>query len=66
MVSHEMHPFDTIRPNMMFGSVLEHVGLNALHRGAEVAKMVSPQMHPFYSIGLKVMFGSVLEHFKNL
>jgi hypothetical protein len=24
MVSHEMHPFDTIRPKMMFGSVLEH------------------------------------------
>jgi hypothetical protein len=62
MVSHEMHPFDTIRPNMMFGSVLEHVGLNTLLRGTEVAETVSPQMHPFFSIGLKVMFGSCLQH----
>jgi hypothetical protein len=37
-------------------------GLNALLRGAEVAKMVSPQMHPFYSIGLKMMFGIGMEH----
>jgi hypothetical protein len=62
MVSHEMHPFDTIIPKMMFGSVLEHVGLNTLLRGTEVAKTVSPQKHPFYSIGLKVMFGGCLEH----
>jgi hypothetical protein len=56
-----MHPFDTIRPNMMFGSVLEHVRLNSLLRGIEVAKTASPQMYPFFSIGLKVM-RSGLEH----
>ena len=80
MVLHLIHPFYSIGPQMMFGSVLEHFGnlrhvkgcktcvsdLNALFRGSEVAKMVSQQTHPFYSIGLKMMFGSVLEHFRNL
>ena len=80
MVSHQMHPFYCIRPKMMFGSVLEHfenirhikrckicvLGVNALYRGTEVAKMVSHEMHPFYSIGTTMMYGSVLEHFENI
>jgi hypothetical protein len=67
------HPFYSIRPKMMFGSVSEHLanlrlakrcktcvsGLNALFRGTEVAK------HPFYSIRPKMMFGSGLDHFAN-
>jgi hypothetical protein len=67
------HPFYSIRPKMMFGSVSEHFanlrhakrcktcvsGLNALFRGTEVAK------HPFYSIRPKMMFGSGLNHFAN-
>jgi hypothetical protein len=61
------HPFYSIGPKMMFGSVSEHFtnlqkvkrcktcvsGMNALFRGIEVAK------HPFYSIGPKMMFESV-------
>jgi hypothetical protein len=57
-----MHPFHTIRPKMMFGSVfgafqkclackkMQNLwfGINALLRGTEVAKSVSPQMDPFY------------------
>ena len=80
MVSQQKHPFDTIRPKMMYGSFLKHFrnlwhvkrcktcvsGLNALFRGTEVAKIVSHLMHPFYSIGPKMMFGSVLEHFGNI
>jgi hypothetical protein len=68
------HPFYSIGPRMMFGSVSEHFanlrhvkrcktcvsGLNALFCGTEVVK------HPFYSIGPKMMFGSVSEHFANL
>ena len=75
-----MHPFYCIRLKMMFGSVSEHfenirhvkrckicvLGLNALYRGTEVAKMVSHQRHPFYCIRPKMMFGSVLEHFQNI
>jgi hypothetical protein len=68
------HPFYSIWPKMMFGSVSEHFanlrqvkrcktcvsGLNKLFWDAEVVK------HPFYSIWPKMMFGSVLEHFANL
>jgi hypothetical protein len=68
------HPFYSIGPKLMFGSVSEHFanlrqvarcktcvsGLNKLFRDAEVVK------HPFYSIGPKLMFGSVSEHFSNL
>jgi hypothetical protein len=67
------HPFYSIRPKMMFGSVSEHFanlghakrcktcasGMNALFRGTEVAK------HSFYSIRPKMMFGSGLNHFAN-
>jgi hypothetical protein len=68
------HPFYSVRPIIMFGSVSEHFtnllqvkrcktcvsGLNALFRGIEVVKL------PFYFIGPKLMFVSVLEHFANL
>jgi hypothetical protein len=68
------HPFYSIGPKMMFGSVSEHFanlrhvkrcktcisGLDALFWGTEVIKL------PFYSIGPKMMFGSVSEHFANL
>jgi hypothetical protein len=68
------HPFYSIGPKMMFGSVSEHFnnlrqvkrfktcvsGLNALFRGTEVVR------HPFYSIGHKMMFGSVSDHFTNI
>jgi hypothetical protein len=73
MVSHEMHPFYSIRPKMEFGYVLEHLenlrhvmrcktfvsGLNALFWCTEVAEMVSHQIHPFSSIGrcLDVFWG---------
>ena len=80
MVSEQKHPFYSIRPKMLFGSVLEHTAnlphvkrsktcvsyLNALFRGTDVAKTVSQQKHPFYSIRPKMMFGSVLENFANL
>jgi hypothetical protein len=59
------HPFYSIRPKIVFGSVSEHFanlrhvknsktflsGLNALFRGTEVVK------HLFYSIGPKMMLG---------
>jgi hypothetical protein len=65
------HPFYSIGPKMMFGSVSEHFSnfrqvkiiktsvssLNTMFWGTEVVK------HPFYSIGPKMMFESVLEHF---
>jgi acid stress-induced BolA-like protein IbaG/YrbA len=65
------HPFYSIGPKMMYGSVAEHFynlfhvkrwklvcsGLNALFRGTNVAK------DPFYSIRPKMMFRSVSEHF---
>jgi acid stress-induced BolA-like protein IbaG/YrbA len=68
------HPFYSVGPKMMFGSVSEHFtnlrqvkrfktcvsGLNALFWGTEVVKP------PFYSVGPKMMFGSVSEHFTNL
>jgi hypothetical protein len=68
------HPFYSIRPKVMFGSVSEYftnlrqvkrcktcvLGLNALFRGIEVVK------HPFYSIGPKMMFQSVSEKFTKL
>jgi hypothetical protein len=67
------HPFYSVGPQMMFGSVSEHftnrrhvkkcktcVSGLTLFRGTEVVK------HPFYSIGPKLMFGSVSEHFANL
>jgi hypothetical protein len=67
-------PFYSIRPKMMFGSVLEHfnnllhvkrcktcvLSMNALFRGTNVAK------HPFYSIGPKMIYRNVTEHFANL
>jgi hypothetical protein len=66
--------FYSIRPKMMFGSVLKHFanlrhvqrcktcvsGLNALFRGTEVSK------HQFYYIGPKMMSLSVSKHFANL
>jgi hypothetical protein len=67
------HPFYSIGPKMMFGSVSEHFanvqpskvqnlcfGVGALFRGTEVVK------RPFYSIGPKMLFGSVSDHFANL
>jgi hypothetical protein len=68
------HPFYSIRPKMMFGSVSEHFanlghakrcktrvsGLNTLFRGTEVAK------DQLYSIRPKMRFRSVTEHFANL
>ena len=80
IVPHQMNPFYSIGPKMMFGSVLEHFGnlrhvkrcktcvsgLNALFRGTEVAKIVLQRKQPFYSIRPKMMFGSVLEHITNL
>jgi hypothetical protein len=68
------HPFYSIWPKMMFGSVSGHFanlrqvkrcntcvsGLNTLFRSTKVLK------HPFYSIGPKMMFGSVSEYFANL
>jgi hypothetical protein len=71
IVLHQMHPFYSIGPKMMFGCVLEHLenlrhvngcktsisGLNALFWCTEVAEMASHQMHPFYFIGPKMMFG---------
>jgi hypothetical protein len=68
------HPFYSIWPKMMFGSVSEHFAnlrqvkrcktcvscLNTLFQGTEAVK------HPFYSIGPKLIFGSVWEHFANL
>jgi ribosomal protein L31 len=64
MVSHQMHPFYSIGPQMMFSCLLEHLenlrhvkrcktfvsGLNELFCCTEVAEMGSHQMHPFYSI----------------
>jgi hypothetical protein len=68
-----MHPFYSIRPKVMFGSVLHHFsnlrtykmktcvsGMNEPFRGTEVVK------HPFYSIRPKMMLGSISEHFANL
>jgi hypothetical protein len=68
------HPFYSIGPKIMFGSVSGHFtnlrqvkrcktcvsGLNAVFWGTEVVK------HPFYSIRPKLMFGSISEHFANL
>jgi acid stress-induced BolA-like protein IbaG/YrbA len=68
------HPYYSIGPKKMFGSVSEHFtnlqhikrsktwvsGLYALFRGTEVVK------HPFYSIRPKMVFGSILDHFANL
>jgi hypothetical protein len=68
------HPFYSIGPKLMFGSVSENFAnlrrltrcktgvssLNALFRDTEVVK------HPFYSIGPKLMFGSVSKNFANL
>jgi hypothetical protein len=68
------HPFCSIWPKMMFGSVSEHFdnlrqvkrcktcvsGLNTLFPDVKVVK------HPFYSIWPKMMFRSVSEHFANL
>jgi hypothetical protein len=64
------HPFCSIGPKMMFGSVSVHLvnlghvkrcktcisSLNALFRGTEVVK------HPFYYIRLKMLFGYVSKH----
>jgi acid stress-induced BolA-like protein IbaG/YrbA len=68
------HPFYSIGPSLLFGSVSEQFtnlrqvkkcktcvpSLNALFQGTEVVK------HQFYSIGPKLMFGSVSEQFANL
>jgi hypothetical protein len=75
MISQQIHPFNSIRPKIMFGSGLEHFlnlphvkrcktcvsVLNAAYRGTEVVKMVSDQMHPFYSIAQKIMVWIVFE-----
>jgi hypothetical protein len=80
MVSHQMHPFYSIGPQMMFGCPLEHLenlphvkrcktcvwGLNALFWCTEVAEIVSHQMHPFFSIGPQMVFCSIWEHLENL
>jgi hypothetical protein len=68
------HPFYSIRPKMLFRSVLLYFanlrlvircktyvsGLNALFLETKVVK------HPFYAIGTKMMFRSVSMHFANL
>jgi hypothetical protein len=68
------HPFCSIGPKMMFGSVSEHLvnlghvkrcktcvsSLNALFRATEIVT------HPFYSIGPKMLFGCVSKHFVDL
>jgi hypothetical protein len=68
------HPFYSIGPKLIFGSVSEHfaslrqvtrcqtcvLSLNTLFWGVKVVK------HPFHSIWAKMMFGSVSEHFDNL
>jgi stress-induced morphogen len=68
------HPFYSIGPKMMLGSLSKHFanlrhvkrcktcvsGLNALFWGIEVVK------HPFYSIGPKMMFRIVSEDFVNI
>jgi hypothetical protein len=78
-VTHQMHPFNSIGPKVMFGFLLEHLenlrhvkrcktcvsGLDALFQCNDVVKMVSQQMHAFYSSGPKVMFGCLLEHLEN-
>jgi hypothetical protein len=73
MVSRQMHWFNSIWPKMMFGCVLEHLGIlghvkrcKTCVRCAEVAKMISHQMHPLYSIGPQMMYGCLLEHLGNL
>ena len=80
MVSQRNHPFNSIRPKMMFRSVSEHFadlrhvkrsktcvsGLHALFRGTEHAKMVSQRNHPFNSIRPKIMFRRVSQHFTDL
>jgi hypothetical protein len=67
------HPFYTIGPEMMFGSVSEHF---ANLRNVKYAKLVFEREcpisgygsceDPFYSIGPKVMLRSVSEHSANL
>ena len=80
MVSQQNLPLYPIRHQMMFESVSEHfanlqlvkrgktcvLGLKALFRGTELAKMVSQQNQPFYPIKPQMMFESVSEHFVNL
>jgi hypothetical protein len=70
----EKHPFYSIGPKMIYGSVTEDSAkllhlkrcktcvsvLNALIGGTKVAN------NPYYSIGPKMMFGRVTEHFANL
>jgi hypothetical protein len=65
IVSHQMLPFYSTAPKMIFGRVWDHLenlrrvkrcktcvsGLNALFWSTEVVEIVSHQMHPFYSIG---------------
>jgi ribosomal protein L31 len=77
---HQMHPFYTWGPKMMFGCLLErlenlrHVkrcktcvlGMNAIFWCTEVEEIVSNQMHPFYSIGPKMMFDCLLNQLENL
>jgi hypothetical protein len=75
MISKQFHPLNSIRPKIMFGSVLEHFinlplvkwcktcvsVLNAVFRGTEVVKMVSDHMHPFYSMAQKMIVFIVFE-----
>jgi hypothetical protein len=69
---HQMHPFYSIRPKLLFGCVLghlenlQHVNKCKTSTCTEVAEMGSHQMHPFYFIGPKMMFACVLEHFASL
>jgi hypothetical protein len=80
MISKKFHPFNSIRPKIMFGIVLErsvnlpHVKrcktcvavLDVIFRGTEVVKMVSDQMPSFYSITQNMIVWSVFEQFKNI
>jgi hypothetical protein len=80
MISKQIHPFNSIKPKIMFEIVLEHFVnlphvkrcktcvsvLNAVLLGTEVVKMVLDQMHPFYYIAQKKMVWVVFEQYKNL
>jgi hypothetical protein len=80
MVTHQMHPFYSIGPNIMFGCLLEQLEnfryvkrcktcvsiMNTIFLCTEVAELVSQEMHLFYFIGRRMMFGCLLEHLENL
>ena len=80
MVSQENPSFYSIRPQLVFRSVLKHFAnrrhvkrrktcvstLNALFYGNEVAETVSQRNYPLYSSRPKMVLGSVQKHLPNL